>query len=102
MAVKKAPLRPPGLRGAFHLYTTAAAERAASCGSSVCLSVSGSTMVDEVVGYACGGREPDLTELSCGSVTPSVNVSTEQCGCSGKTNVTVYGCFEFSNLPSLM
>lgn len=28
MAVKKAPLRPPGLRGAFHLYTTAAAERA--------------------------------------------------------------------------
>ena len=72
------------------------------CGSSVCLSVSGSTMVDEVVGYACGGSEPDLTELSCGSVTPSVNVSTEQCGCSGKTNVTVYGCFEFSNLPSLM
>ena len=36
MAVKKAPLRPPGLRGAFHLYTTAAAERAASSGSSVC------------------------------------------------------------------
>jgi hypothetical protein len=72
------------------------------CGCSVCLSVSGSTMVDEVVGYACGGSEPDLTELSCGSVTPSVNVSTEQCGCSGKTNVTVYGCFEFSNLPSLM
>ena len=77
-------------------------QRKSGCGSSVCLSVSGSTMVDEVVGYACGGSEPDLTELSCGSVTPSVNVSTEQCGCSGKTNVTVYGCFEFSNLPSLM
>ena len=52
------------------------------CGSSVCLSVSGGTMVDEVVGYA-GGSEPDLTELSCGSVTPSVNVSTEQCSCHG-------------------
>ncbi len=72
------------------------------CGSGVCLSISGSTMVDEVVGYACGGSEPDLTELSCGSVTPSISVATEKCGCSEKTNVMVYGCFSFSNLPSLM
>jgi len=70
------------------------------CGSAVDLSVEGSTMVDEVVGYVCGGNEPDLSELCCCDVTPDISVSTEQCGCSGKTNVKICGTFTFK-LPSL-
>ncbi len=71
------------------------------CGEPVCLSVQGSTMVDEVVGYACGGNEPELGDIACCSVTPEINVSVKPCGCSGKTNVTVYGKFTFSDLPVL-
>lgn len=71
------------------------------CGEPVCLSVQGSTMVDEVVGYACGGNEPDLGEISCCSVTPEIHVAVKPCGCSGKTNVTVSGSFSFSDLPVL-
>ena len=71
------------------------------CGEPVCLCVQGSTMVDEVVGYACGGREPDLKDISCCSVTPDIAVKVKPCGCSGKTNVTVSGSFSFSDLPVL-
>ena len=71
------------------------------CGEPVCLSVQGSTMVDEVVGYACGGNEPELGEISCCSVTPEIHVAVKPCGCSGKTNVTVSGTFSFSDLPVL-
>lgn len=72
-----------------------------SCGEPVCLAIQGSTMVDEVVGYACGDNEPDLTEISCSSVTPDITVTVKPCGCSGKTNVTVSGTFSFSDLPVL-
>lgn len=71
------------------------------CGDSVCLAIQGSTMVDEVVGYACGDSEPELTDISCASVTPNIDVTVKSCGCSGKTNVTVSGTFSFSNLPVL-
>ena len=71
------------------------------CGEPVCLSLQGSTMVDEVVGYACGGNEPELGEISCCSVTPEIRVAVKPCGCSGKTNVTVTGTFSFSDLPVL-
>ncbi len=71
------------------------------CGDPVCLAIQGSTMVDEVVGYACGDSEPELTEISCCSVTPDITVTVKPCGCSGKTNVTVSGSFSFSNLPVL-
>jgi len=71
------------------------------CGSEVCLSVQGSTMVDEVVGYACASSHPDVDDVSCDSVTPSISVEVSPCGCSGKTNVTVKGRFSFSNLPVL-
>ncbi len=71
------------------------------CGEPVCLSVQGSTMVDEVVGYACGDNEPELGDISCCSITPEINVSVKPCGCSGKTNVTVSGTFSFSDLPVL-
>ena len=71
------------------------------CGAPVCLSVQGSTMVDQVVGYACGPAEPELNDITCCSVTPEVNVSIKPCGCSGKTNITVYGKFSFSDLPVL-
>lgn len=71
------------------------------CGEPVCLSVQGSTMVDEVVGYACGGNEPELSDISCCSVTPDITVTVKPCGCSGKTNVTVSGTFSFSDLPVL-
>ena len=70
------------------------------CGSPCLLSIQGSVMVDEPVGYACD--EPDLTELSCSNVTPHVEVLSEQCGCSEKTNITCCGTFTFSNLPALM
>lgn len=72
-----------------------------SCGEPVCLAIQGSTMVDEVVGYACGDNEPELTEVSCCSVAPDISVSVKPCGCSGKTNVTVLGKFSFSDLPVL-
>jgi len=71
------------------------------CGEPVCLSVQGSTMVDEVVGYACGGNQPELGDISCCSVIPEIKVAVKPCGCSGKTNVTVYGKFTFSDLPVL-
>lgn len=72
-----------------------------NCGEHVCLSVQGSTMVDEVVGYACSGSEPDLGDISCCSITPEIRVAVKPCGCSGKTNVTVSGVFRFSDLPVL-
>lgn len=72
------------------------------CGDDVSLSIQGSTMVDEVVGYTCETNDPELEEVSCENVTPCIDeVDVSPCGCSGKTNVTVKGRFVFSNLPVL-
>ncbi len=72
------------------------------CGDGVCLSCQGTCMVDEMIGYLCGDEEPDLATLDCMSVTPTVNVSTEKCGCSNQTNVTFHGVFTFTNLPEAL
>lgn len=74
----------------------------ASCGDPVNLCIQGSTLVDEVVGYICAGEDdPELDALDCNNVVPCLCVSTEPCGCSDKTNVTVCGRFVLHNLPVL-
>ena len=73
-----------------------------SCGCPVNLSIQGSAMVNVVVGYTCSSAgEPDLDTLSCRNVEPSIRLDVTPCGCSGKTNITVYGQFFFPNLPAL-
>lgn len=70
------------------------------CGCPVRLSLPGSVMVDESIGYTCGDAEPDLTELTCGSVTPHIHTEISDCGCSARTNITVHGSFCFTGLPT--
>lgn len=74
----------------------------ASCGSPIDLCFQGVALVDSVVGYLCGDEEPELDALTCENVLPVLCVSTEPCGCSCKTNVTVCGKFTFCGLPGLV
>lgn len=90
-----------GLTGAIP-YIIDVGPVSSECGSPVRLSCTGNVMVDEMIGYICGGDEPELTELDCGNVKPNVRVSVSRCGASDNTNVTVYGTFCFSGLPTCM
>ncbi len=88
-----------GLSGAIP-YIINVGPISSACGSPVCMSSFGNVMVDEFIGYLCGGDEPELTELDCGNVTPDINVAVSDCRNSDNTNVTVYGTFSFSGLPT--
>ncbi|MEA5060052.1 MAG: hypothetical protein EOM66_07415 [Clostridia bacterium] len=94
------PVQRVTLTGAIP-YLISVGPVSSGCGSQVDLCIQGSTMVDEVVGYACGSSDPDLSAVTCSNVTPSLRVSVTPCGCSDKTNVTVCGKFTFNNLPPL-
>lgn len=83
-------------------YLISAGPVSSGCGSGACLSCQGTCMVDEVIGYLCGGEDPDLETLGCASVTPQVNIDVDRCECSDKTNVTFRGNFTFSNLPATL
>ncbi len=73
-----------------------------ACGTPVRMSVFGNVMVEEFIGYICGSEEPELTELRCNNITPEIKVAVSDCGNSENTNITVYGTFSFSGLPSCM
>lgn len=95
------PVQRISLTGAIP-YIISVGPVTSGCGCPVDLSIQGSTMVDEVVGYACGGCDPNLNAITCSNVTPCIQVSVEPCGCSDKTNITVCGRFTFNQLPALM
>ena len=83
-------------------YIVSAGPVTSTCGSGTCLSCQGVCMVDEVIGYLCNEEDPDLESLGCASVTPTVDIDVERCGCSNNTNVTFRGVFAFSNLPTTL
>lgn len=88
-----------GLSGAIP-YVIDVGPITADCGMPVCMSCFGNVMVDEFIGYICGSEEPELTELNCSNVTPSIQVAISDCRNSDNTNITVYGTFSFSGLPT--
>lgn len=90
-----------GLTGAIP-YIIDVGPVSSECGVPVRLSCTGNVMLDEMIGYICGGDEPELTELDCRNVVPRVRVSVSDCGRSDNANVTVYGTFCFSGLPTCM
>ena len=90
-----------GLTGAIP-YVIDVGPVSSQCGAAVRLSASGNVMVDEMIGYICGGEEPQLTELGCANVRPNVRVAVSDCGRTDNTNITVYGTFCFSDLPTCM
>lgn len=90
-----------GLAGAIP-YIIDIGPVSSACGDTVRVNVTGNVMVDEAIGYICGGTEPELNELSCQNVTPHLCVEIADCGCTDNSNITVYGTFSFSNLPTCM
>ncbi|MEG1547585.1 MAG: hypothetical protein RR232_02410 [Clostridia bacterium] len=74
----------------------------AACGCKVPLSVSGSTMVDEVIGYTCKDCDAELEGLKCSDIETCIDVKTQPCGCSEKTNITLHGTFKFKNVPNCL
>ena len=83
-------------------YIISVGSVSAGCGSPVDICFQGTAMVDLVIGYVCGDEAPELGEVSCSNVRPFLCVSSDPCGCSEKTNVTVCGKFVFHNIPVVM